>query len=149
MNQEVVIIVAEDDEGHASLIKRNLKRAGINNRMIFFTDGQAVLDFLLREGEGPHREAGVAYMLLLDIRMPKVDGMEVLKRIKNDLEVRKMPVVMISTTDDPRDIARCHALGCSSYITKPVEYDNFIETIRQLGLYLLVVEVPRINGRED
>jgi len=59
-----------------------------------------------------------------------------------------MPVVMITTTDDPRDIARCHALGCSSYITKPVEYDNFIATIRQLGLYLLVVEVPHINGRE-
>jgi CheY-like chemotaxis protein len=140
--------VAEDDEGHASLIKRNLKRAGIHNRMVSFTDGQAVLDFLLREGEGPHREEGVAYMLLLDIRMPKIDGIEVLKRIKKDPEVRKMPVVMITTTDDPRDIARCHALGCSSYITKPVEYDNFIATIRQLGLYLLVVEVPHINGRE-
>jgi CheY-like chemotaxis protein len=148
MNQEVVIIVAEDDEGHASLIKRNLKRAGIHNRMVSFTDGQAVLDFLLREGEGPHREEGVAYMLLLDIRMPKIDGIEVLKRIKKDPEVRKMPVVMITTTDDPRDIARCHALGCSSYITKPVDYDNFIATIRQLGLYLLVVEVPHINGRE-
>jgi CheY-like chemotaxis protein len=148
MNQEVVIIVAEDDEGHASLIKRNLKRAGIHNRMVSFTDGQAVLDFLLREGEGSHREEGVAYMLLLDIRMPKIDGIEVLKRIKKDPEVRKMPVVMITTTDDPRDIARCHALGCSSYITKPVEYDNFIATIRQLGLYLLVVEVPHINGRE-
>jgi len=148
MNREVVIIVAEDDEGHASLIERNLKRAGINNRMLFFIDGQAVLDFLLREGEGSHRESGVAYMLLLDIRMPKVDGMEVLKRIKEDSELRKMPVVMITTTDDPRDIDRCHTLGCSSYITKPVEYDNFVETIRQLGLFLLVVEVPEINGRQ-
>ena len=146
MNQEVVIIVAEDDPGHAVLIEKNLNRAGITNRMISFVDGEGVLDYLFLRGDGPQRASGVAHLLLLDIQLPKVDGTEVLRRIKADSELRKMPVIMITTTDDPREIARCHELGCSSYITKPVEYERFIEAIRQLGLYLMVVEVPRING---
>jgi CheY-like chemotaxis protein len=146
MNQEVVIVVAEDDPGHAALIEKNLKRAGINNQMITFADGQEVLDFFFGRGEGPHRRKGVGYLLLLDIRMPKVDGTEVLRQIKEAHELRKMPVIMITTTDDPREIARCHEIGCNSYITKPVEYDRFIEAIRQLGLFLLVVEVPELNG---
>jgi len=78
--------------------------------------------------------------------MPKLDGTEVLKRIKEDHELRKMPVIMITTTDDPREVERCHELGCSSYITKPVEYDAFVNAVRQLGLYLAVVQVPQVNG---
>jgi len=70
----------------------------------------------------------------------------VLKRIKEDHELRKMPVIMITTTDDPREVERCHELGCSSYITKPVEYDAFVNAVRQLGLYLAVVQVPQVNG---
>ncbi|HPX97452.1 MAG TPA: response regulator, partial [Thermotogota bacterium] len=84
MNQEVVILVAEDDEGHAGLIRRNLVRAGITNKLILFKDGQEVSDFLFKDGDGPHREVGVSYILLLDIRMPKLDGTEVLKKVKAD-----------------------------------------------------------------
>jgi CheY-like chemotaxis protein len=107
------------------------------------------LNFLLREGKGPHRETEIPYLLLLDIRMPKIDGIEVLKRIKDDDELRKIPVIVITTTDDPREVERCHALGCSNYIVKPVDYEKFVETIRQLGFFLLVVEFPRIDGDES
>ncbi len=146
MNQEDIILIAEDDEGHAELIRKNLVRAGIANSVIQFRDGQAVIDFLFRQGLGPHRKSGEAFVLLLDIRMPKMDGPEVLEQIKEDIELRKIPVIMITTTDDPREVEHCHFLGCSSYIAKPVEYDSFVNTIRQLGLYLTIVQVPKING---
>ena len=146
MNQEVIILIAEDDEGHADLIRKNLKRAGIANTIIHFRDGQETIDFLFCRGDGPHRTTRNAYVLLLDIRMPKLDGTEVLEQLKADAELRKIPVVMITTTDDPREVDHCHALGCSTYLTKPVEYDAFVHAIRQLGLFLAVVQVPRING---
>lgn len=146
MHKEVVILIAEDDEGHAGLIRKNLARAGISNPIEHFVDGQEILDFLFRRGDGPHRKENGAYIVLLDIRMPKVDGTEVLRRIKEDSELRKIPVIMLTTTDDPREVERCHALGCSSYIAKPVEYDAFVNAVRQLGLFLAVVQVPQVNG---
>ncbi len=146
MKQEVVILIAEDDEGHAGLIRKNLTRAGIVNEVLHFRDGQEILDFLFKRGQGIKRESGRAYILLLDIRMPKLDGVEVLERVKSDSELRKMPVIMVTTTDDPREVSRCHALGCSSYITKPIEYEGFVNAIRQLGLFLSVVQVPTVNG---
>ncbi len=146
MHSDVVILVAEDDEGHAELIRRNLIRAGIVNEMLHFKDGQEILDFLFCKGDGPHLKSGVAYVLLLDIRMPKVDGLQVLEQVKADPELCKLPVIMITTTDDPQEVDRCHARGCSTYITKPLDYDNFVNAIRQLGLFLSVVQVPKING---
>ena len=142
---EVTLIVAEDDDGHASLITRNLKRAGIKNEIVRFRDGQETLDFLFRDGNGTHRHTDTSYILLLDIRMPKVDGVEVLRKIKQDPELTKIPVTMLTTTDDPREVEECYCLGCSNYITKPVDYDRFVEVIKQLGLFLLVVQVPEIK----
>jgi len=144
--EEVSIVIAEDDEGHASLFMKNLKRAGFRNNFLHFKDGQEVLDFLFQRGNGPHRVSGSAYLLLLDIRMPKVDGVEVLRQIKNDPELTKIPVIMVTTTDDPREVENCHRIGCNVYITKPVDYDNFTDAIRKLGLFLTVVRVPKING---
>ena len=146
MKKEAIIIIAEDDEGHAELIRKNLKRSGIINEILHFKDGQEILDFLLRKGNGPHRKKDMGYLLLLDIRMPKVDGIEVLQQIKQDNELRKMPVIMITTTDDPREVEKCHAIGCSSYLTKPVDYVKFVDAVRQLGLFLMIVEVPKINS---
>ncbi len=143
MNQEVVILVAEDDEGHAGLIRKNLFRAGIANEIKHFMDGQEILNFVFCLGPGPHRQKGTSYILLLDIRMPKVDGIEVLRQIKSDPELKKMPVIIITTTDDPREVERCHSLGCNNYITKPVEYEAFVNAIRQLGLFLTVVQLPQ------
>ena len=146
MKKDVVIITAEDDAGHATLIERNLRRAGIINEIVNIKDGQRVLDFLFRRGKKPHRKKGAPHVLLLDIRMPKVDGVEVLRQIKKDKELRKLPVIIITTTDDPRDVEKCHRLGCNNYMTKPIEYEKFVTAIRNLGLFLSVVETPAING---
>ena len=145
MNKEVVILIAEDDEAHIALIQRNLKRAGIANEQLLFNDGQEVLDFLFRRG-ARQRTPETPYLLLLDIKMPRVDGVEVLRQVKADAELTKIPVIMVTTTDDPREVEHCHSLGCSNYVTKPVDYDQFVETIRRLGLFLLVVEVPKLHG---
>ena len=146
MDKEVVILITDDDEGHSLLIEKNLRRAGLINAMLRFRDGQEILEFLQRTGPGPHRDSNIGYLLLLDIRMPKVDGVEVLRRIKADPDLKKMPVIMITTTDDPREIENCHDLGCNSYIAKPIDYDRFVETIAKLGLFLMVVQVPVVNG---
>jgi CheY-like chemotaxis protein len=148
MKREVEILLAEDDEGHAGLIQKNLIRAGVTNPIRHFRDGQETLDFLENRGPGPGREPDGAYILLLDVRMPKVDGIEVLRQIKNNRELRRMPVIMVTTTDDPRDIESCHDLGCSNYITKPIDYESFITVVRRLGYFLTVVEIPRIESPE-
>lgn len=144
MKKDVVILVAEDDDGHFWLIKRNLQREGINNRILRFADGQEVLDFLYRSGEGQVRNHDTAYIMLLDIRMPKVDGIGVLEKIKQDVNFRKIPVVMVTTTDNSDDIARSHELGCSLYIIKPVGYEGFVDTICKLARFLMIIEVPKI-----
>jgi CheY-like chemotaxis protein len=145
MEQGVTILIADDDHGHASLIMRNLRRAGIENPIRHFKDGQLILDFLFGEGDGERAENGHPYLLLLDIRMPKVDGTEVLRRIRAAATLRAMPVIMITTTDDPREVQTCHRLGCSTYIRKPIDYEKFIEAIRRLGLFLMVIQVPQIG----
>jgi CheY-like chemotaxis protein len=145
VKKEVVLLIAEDDEAHVVLIQRNLKRAGICNEQLLFKDGQEVLDFLYRRGTR-QRTPDTPYVLLLDIKMPHVDGVEVLRQVKADAELMKMPVIMITTTDDPREVEHCHSLGCSSYVTKPVDFDQFVETIRRLGLFLLVIEVPKVDA---
>jgi CheY-like chemotaxis protein len=143
MNNEVTILITEDDEGHAMLIQKNLRRAGITNRFKHFRDGQEVLDFLFGRGDEKIDESR-SYLLLLDIRMPRVDGIEVLRQIKSDDSLRRIPVIMITTTDDPQEVNQCHVLGCNNYITKPVDYSRFIEAIRQLGLFFSIVEVPSL-----
>jgi CheY-like chemotaxis protein len=141
---EVVILIAEDDAGHARLVEKNLRRAGLHNVIQRFDNGQAILDFLFKRGE-TQRCSDTPYLLLLDIRMPQVDGVEVLRQLKQDMELRKIPVIMLTTTDDPREVERCHAIGCSSYMVKPVNYDKFAEAITNLGLYISLVQVPEIE----
>jgi CheY-like chemotaxis protein len=148
MTKEVVILIADDDAGHTRLIEKNLSRAGLHNPTQRFENGQQVLDFFFGKGDGPRCRPDTAYLLLLDIRMPKVDGVEVLRQVKRDGVLRKMPVIMLTTTDDPREVARCHELGCNSYIVKPVDYDKFAEAIKNLGLYISLVEVPEVSGAE-
>jgi len=149
---ELTILIAEDDDGHAELIQDNLREAGIHNPLIRFTNGQEVLDFFFAPADlsniSARREHGRAYMLILDIRMPKVDGVEVLRQIKQDQELKKMPIVMLTTTDDPREVSRCYQLGCSSYVTKPLDYRQFSEILNRLGLFLLVVQIPALDGEQ-
>ena len=146
-NEHLVILLAEDDDGHASLIQRNLKRAGVANQIVRVKDGQEALDYLRSQGTFAGRPAGAPLLLLLDINMPRVDGVEVLRRLKDDPKTSELPVIMLTTTDDPREVKRCYELGCSSYVTKPVEYDRFVEAVRRLGLFLTIVRVPREDAR--
>ncbi|HAB15001.1 MAG TPA: response regulator [Verrucomicrobiota bacterium] len=141
-----VVLIAEDDEGHAILVQQTLREAGLSNPIEHFIDGQAILDFLFRRGPGPKREVNHPYVLLLDIRMPKVNGVEVLEQIKSSPELRKLPIIMLTTTDDPREVVRCHDLGCNVYIQKPVDYVKFYEAIRRLGLFMKLLLVPQVNG---
>lgn len=147
MHKEVVILVADDDAGHARLIEKNLARAGLKNEVLRFEDGQEILDFLFGWGVVRKHTPETSYLLLLDIRMPKVDGVEVLRQVKGHAELCKIPVIMLTTTDDPREVERCHAIGCSNYIVKPVDYEKFAEAIKQLGLFIALVEIPKINGK--
>ncbi|MCA8920031.1 MAG: response regulator [Planctomycetes bacterium] len=142
---EVEILLADDDAGHATLIRNNLRDVGLRNTMRHFEDGQQVLDFLNAKPNGVNIDKSNAYMLLLDVHMPKVNGVEVLRHVKADPELRLIPVIMLTTTDDPREIRTCHELGCNEYITKPVGYDQFVEVIRRLGLFLQVVRVSKLT----
>lgn len=143
--EPVVILLAEDDEGHAQLVQRNLKRAGITNEVQRVEDGQLALDYVRREGNFSDRTRSGPLLVLLDINMPRIDGIEVLRQIKADTSLATIPVIMLTTTDNPREIEACYQLGCSIYITKPVEYEPFVEAIKRLGLFLQVVRVPREN----
>jgi CheY-like chemotaxis protein len=138
------ILVVDDDEGHSILIQENLAAAGLNNPFRHFRDGQAVLDFFFSPGAGRGRDG--TYLMLLDIRMPKVDGIEVLRRLKADPELHKLPVIILTTTDDMREVDRCHELGCNVYLQKPVDYDKFAEAIRRLGLFMTLLLVPPVKG---
>jgi CheY-like chemotaxis protein len=145
MNKNVIVLAAEDDDGHFALIKKNLRRSGISNQVLRFSDGQQILEYLFERDLEADRNLEISYLLLLDIRMPKVDGVDVLTRIKKDPEYKKIPVIMLTTTDDPKEISRCHELGCSIYIVKPVEYESFVDAIQRVGLFLSIVEVPSIQ----
>ena len=145
--EPMTLVIAEDDEGHANLIQRNLRRVGFVNRVVHVKDGQEALDYLRGEGQYQGQVLEGFVLLLLDINMPRVDGVEVLRRLKADPSTSKVPVIMLTTTDDPREVERCYDLGCSVYLTKPVEYEGFIEAINRLGLFLQVVKVPRNGGQ--
>jgi CheY-like chemotaxis protein len=141
--QQLTIVLAEDDEGHATLVQRNLRRAGIANDMVHLKDGQEALDYIHCQGRFSNRPLDGSLLILLDINMPRVNGVEVLHRLKTDQKTAKLPVIILTTTDDPREVERCYQLGCSVYITKPVAYEEFVEAIRRLGLFLSIVKAPR------
>jgi CheY-like chemotaxis protein len=146
-SESLIVLLAEDDDGHATLVQRNLKRAGIANEVVHVNDGQEALDYVRCQGAFDGRPPNGPLLLLLDIKMPRVDGVEVLRQIKADPRTEKIPVIMLTTTDDPREVQRCYELGCSVYVTKPVSYDDFVEAIRRLGLFLAIVRVPREDQR--
>jgi CheY-like chemotaxis protein len=141
-HEPLVILLAEDDDGHAQLVQRNLKRSGVVNTIVHVRDGQEALDYIRCQGDYATRPRRSHLLVLLDINMPRVDGVEVLRQIKDDPQHNKLPVIMLTTTDDPREIENCYHLGCSIYVTKPVAYEAFVEAVSRLGLFLQIVQVP-------
>lgn len=138
----VSIVMIEDDEGHARLIEKNIRRAGVNNEIIpFVTAGEALTYLMGPDGSG-EVSAGRHLLILLDLNLPDMAGVDVLERVKNNVHTRRSPVVVLTTTDDAREIQRCYDLGANVYITKPVDYESFANAIRQLGLFFSVMQVP-------
>ena len=142
MSTPVTIIMIEDDEGHARLIERNIRRSGVNNDILSFTNGTDASQYLFGiDGSGlDHR--GEALLILLDLNLPDMGGIEILQRVKENKHLKSTPVVVLTTTDDSQEIKRCYELGCNVYITKPVNYESFANAIRQLGLFFSVIQVP-------
>jgi CheY-like chemotaxis protein len=138
----VTIVMIEDDEGHARLIEKNIRRAGVNNQIVPFSSGGPAVDYLMKAGDSDTGQHGGAYLVLLDLNLPDMQGTEILRRVKEHPGLRRMPVVVLTTTDDKHEIQRCYDLGCNVYITKPVNYENFAQAIRQLGLFFMVMQVP-------
>ncbi len=139
---EVSILIVEDDAGHARLVEKNLRRGKISNGITRVENGREALDFLFSEGGFAGKERPSPLLVLLDLNMPVMDGYQVLERMKADPRTKQIPVVILTTTDDAREVSRCYELGCSVYITKPVEYKSFCEAIQQLGLFMSIVTVP-------
>lgn len=140
--QEVAILLVEDDPGHARLIEKNLQRSGITNQVMHVSDGQQALDYLFAEGEYADNSRLSPLLVLLDLNLPVLDGYQVLQRMKADERTRRIPVIILTTTDDTREVVRCYDLGCNVYMTKPVDYEQFSEAIRKIGLFLSVVTIP-------
>ena len=140
--QPVQIVMVEDDEGHARLIEKNIRRAGVNNPIAPFKNGTEALRYLFGADGSGLVNKGKPLLILLDLNLPDMTGVDILKKVKTNEHLKRVPVVVLTTTDDAVEIQRCYDLGCNVYITKPVSYDNFAHAIRQLGLFFSVIQVP-------
>ncbi len=141
MSNPVKIVMVEDDHGHAKLIEKNIRRANISNEIVHFDHGQPALDYLFSEDV----RANGPMLILLDLNLPDMQGTDILAEVKKDERLKRVPVVVLTTTDDKVEIQRCYDLGCNVYITKPVDYESFAGAIRQLGLFLSVMQAPEIE----
>lgn len=141
--QSILIMLVEDDEGHQLLIKENLRAGGIINDVVHMGNGQDALDYLMRRGQwqDPAKSPRPG-LILLDIKMPKVDGFSVLEKIKADPQLRLIPVLMLTSTDDQVEVNRCYQLGANSYVVKPIQYEEFQQRVKSLGLFLDIVRFP-------
>jgi DNA-binding response OmpR family regulator len=142
MTTPVTIVMIEDDEGHARLIERNIRRSGVNNEIMPFSDGTSAVNYLLGKDGSGLAHKGHALLILLDLNLPDMSGIEILREVKENKYLKSTPVVVLTTTDDSQEIKRCYELGCNVYITKPVNYESFAHAIRQLGLFFSVIQVP-------
>lgn len=138
----VTIVMIEDDEGHARLIEKNIRRAGVNNEIVPFSNGTEALVHLFGVDGSGEVSAGRHLLILLDLNLPDMTGVDILARIKGNAHLKRSPVVVLTTTDDSREIQRCYDLGANVYITKPVNYEGFANATRQLGLFFSVIQVP-------
>ena len=145
-NRELTFLLVEDNLGHARLVEKNLRRCDIANPIVHVSDGRQALDYVFGAGERAGASRSDAVLVLLDINLPEVDGVQVLKQLKGDESTKQIPVLMLTTVDDEREIARCYEYGCNVYITKPVDCDEFAEAVRRLGLLLQVAKMPKGGG---
>lgn len=143
----VEILLVEDNPTDAELAMVALKERNLANRLVWVKDGAEALDFLFATGVYAKRNIeNSPKVVLLDLRLPKVDGLEVLRRIKADERTRRIPVVVLTSSKEDRDVAECYSLGVNSYIGKPVEFDEFARVVSELGLYWLLINQPPVHS---
>jgi two-component system, response regulator len=143
--QEFEILLIEDNENDAEMTIRSLKRNNVTNRILHLSDGAIALEYLFGTGEFEDRNLTInPRVILLDLKMPKVDGLEVLKRIKSDERTKTIPVVMLTSSKEDPDIRTCYSLGVNSYIVKPVDFEGFNKVVGELGLYWILVNQPPV-----
>ncbi|MGO8786974.1 MAG: response regulator [Terriglobia bacterium] len=146
--KEKVILLIEDNPSDVELTKRALSKGRILNELVVASDGQEALDFLFGTGTYPGRDAAdVPTLTLLDLKLPKVSGLDVLRRIRGEAVTRRMPVVILTSSSEEQDMATSYDLGVNSYIRKPVDFGQFVQSVAQLGLYWLVLnqEPPKVK----
>jgi len=137
---EVEIILVEDNPDDAALTMRAFKQSKIANRLTHLKDGQEALDYIFEGKEFDGRKFGDhSKVILLDLKMPKINGLEVLEKVKGDSKTKSIPVVILTSSAEDPDIKRCYELGANSYIVKPVEFENFMKSVVELGVYWLVM----------
>lgn len=132
------ILITEDDDGHAELITEGLRDTGVSNEIMRFNDGLELWEFLNENLKNPDQED---FLILLDINMPRMNGVETLGLIKKHPDMKDIPVIMLTTTDDQREIDKCYQLGCNVYITKPINFTLFAETLKRIGLFIQIMKV--------
>ena len=141
-SDSVTILVVDDDAGHCELIRRNLRRAAMRNVVSVVHSGEEALDYVHRRGGFATQENGERLLMLLDINMSgAVNGLDVLRQMKTGPLTRSVPVIMLTSTDNPREMIACYELGCNVYVTKPVDSQMFIDAIRRIGLLIDIVSV--------
>jgi two-component system response regulator len=137
--EPIEILLAEDSEADAEMTIRALQRKNLANRLVWVKDGADALDFIFRRGAYASRAAGLPRLLLLDLKMPKVDGIEVLREVKSNEQTRTLPVVMLTSSAEERDIVASYSLGVNSYIVKPVDFVSFVDEVAKAGCYWVLV----------
>jgi len=137
--EPIEILLAEDSEADAEMTIRALQRKNLANRLVWVKDGADALDFIFRRGAYASRAAGLPKLLLLDLKMPKVDGIEVLREVKSNEQTRTLPVVMLTSSAEERDIVASYSLGVNSYIVKPVDFVSFVDEVAKAGCYWVLV----------
>jgi two-component system response regulator len=143
MNHEIEVLIVEDNPSDAEMTIRALKKNNFANRLFHVSDGAEALDFIFGEGEYEGEQAGhTLKLILLDLKMPRVNGVEVLQKIKADPRTQKIPVVMLTSSREDPDIQKCYMLGANGYVVKPVEFSEFHKTITNIGLFWLLVNEP-------
>ncbi len=149
MDKEIILLV-EDNPDDVLLTKRAFKKSNILNELVVARDGVEALDYLFGTGAYEGRDLSIMpVLILLDLRLPKLDGIDVLRRIRTDERTKLIPVVVLTTSKEQKDLIESYSLGANSYIPKPVDFDQFVQAVRQLGLYWVLLNVPPPVMRRD
>ncbi len=146
IDNKPTVLITDDDDAAAHLLQTNLRRTGLVCSILRARDGRQAIDILENRNSNAKIAADSPVVMLLDIRMPRMDGIQVLEYVKKSDNLKRIPVIMLTTTDDPREVERCYDIGCNFYVTKPVDYGKFVSTIKNLAGYIEICTLPTFQA---